>query len=177
MAPYSEAVDIPLIIRWPRRVGAGRKSDILYTPIDHFPTLVSMCGLGTPKIVDGMNLSRRVLEGKGPDRDSALMMNFVSHWDYPETMTLWPEWRGVRTRQHTYVRWLNGAEELYDNTADPYQYRNLCEGRNSPAVLNRLRSRLKDLLKEAHDEFLPGNRYGEWFTTDRDLIRTALGPV
>jgi hypothetical protein len=136
-----------------------------------------MCGLETPKIVDGMNLSGRVLEGKGPDRDSALMMNFISHWDYPETMTLWPEWRGIRTRQHTYVRWLNGAEELYDNTADPYQYGNLCDGGNPPAVLNRLRSRLKDLLKEAHDEFLPGDRYGEWFTRDRDLIRTALGPV
>ncbi|MDP3000542.1 MAG: sulfatase [Bryobacterales bacterium] len=177
MVPYSEAVDIPLIVRWPRRIGAGRKSDTLYTPIDHFPTLASMCGLETPKIVDGMNLSGRVLEGKGPDRDSALMMNFISHWDFPETMTLWPEWRGVRTRQHTYVRWLNGAEELYDNSADPYQCRNLHDGRNSPAVLNRLRSRLKDLLKEAHDEFLPGDRYGEWFTRDRDLIRTALGPV
>ena len=104
-------------------------------------------------------------------------MNFVSHWDYPETMTEWPEWRGVRTRQHTYVRWLNGAEELYDNLEDPLQFRNLFDGRNAPAAMNRLRSRLDDLLKEAHDEFLPGTRYGEWFTPERNLIRTALGPV
>jgi len=40
-----------------------------------------------------------------------------------------------------------------------------------------MRSRLRDLLHDSHDEFLPGTRYGEWFTPDRDMIRNALGPV
>jgi hypothetical protein len=43
--------------------------------------------------------------------------------------------------------------------------------------MNRLRSRLKDLLHDAHDDFLPGTQYGEWFTPDRNLIRNALGPT
>ncbi|MCX6633805.1 MAG: sulfatase [Acidobacteria bacterium] len=177
MVPYSEAVDIPLIVRWPKRIQPGRKSNALYTPMDHFPTLASMCGLQTPGIVNGQDLSGQVIEGRGSQPDAALLMNFVSHWDYPETMTEWPEWRGVRTRQHTYVRWLNGPEELYDNLEDPLQFRNLFDGRNAPAVMDRLRSRLGDLLKEAHDEFLPGTRYGDWFTPERNLVRTALGPV
>ena len=177
MVPYAEAVDVPLIVRWPKHIQAGRKSDALYTPIDHFPTLATMCGLEVPTIVNGVELSGQVLTGKGREPDAALLMNFVSHWDYPETMTDWPEWRGVRTKQHTYVRWLNGAEELYDNLADPFQERNLHDGRNSPAIMNRLRSRLKDLLHDAHDDFLPGTQYGEWFTPDRNLIRNALGPT
>jgi arylsulfatase A-like enzyme len=176
MVPYAEAVDVPLAIRWPGRIRAGSKSDALFTPIDHLPTLARMCGLQVPEIVNGMDFSATIQGRKGPDRDAALMMNFVSHWDYPETMTDWPEWRGVRTRQHTYVRWLNGAEELYDNAADPYQMRNLFDGVNSPAVMTRLRARLKDLLHEANDEFLPGDRYGEWFTPDRNLTRNAKGP-
>ena len=45
------------------------------------------------------------------------------------------------------------------------------------AIMNRLRSRLKDLLHDAHDDFLPGTQYGEWFTPDRNLIRNALGPI
>jgi arylsulfatase A-like enzyme len=176
MVPYAEAVDIPLIVRWPGHIRAGSKSGALFTPMDYFPTLASLCGLSVPDIVNGMDLSAHALGRQGPERDAALMMNFVSHWDYPETNTDWPEWRGLRTRQHTYVRWLNGAEELYDNLADPCQMRNLFDGRSAPEAMTRLRARLPDLLRESHDEFLPGNRYAEWLTPRRDVVRNALGP-
>jgi arylsulfatase A-like enzyme len=174
MAPYAEAVDIPLVVRWPKRVRAGSKSDALYTPMDHLPTLASLCGLPVPSIVNGLDLSQTALGRKGGERDAALMMNYVSHWDYPETNTDWPEWRGIRTKQHTYVRWLNGAEELYDNLADPLQMRNLFDGRRAPEVMRRLRARLKDLLAESHDEFPPGTAYAEWFTLERDMVKRVL---
>jgi arylsulfatase A-like enzyme len=174
MVPYAEAVDIPLIVRWPKRVRAGSKSDALYTPMDHLPTLASLCGLPVPSIVNGLDLSQTALGRKGGERDAALMMNYVSHWDYPETNTDWPEWRGIRTKQHTYVRWLNGAEELYDNLADPLQMRNLFDGRRAPEVMRRLRARLKDLLAESHDEFPPGTAYAEWFTLERDMVKRVL---
>ncbi|MEK7404067.1 MAG: sulfatase [Acidobacteriota bacterium] len=177
MVPYAEAVDIPLIIRWPGHTRAGSKSDALYTPMDHLPTLASLCGLRTPGIVNGMDLSTHALGRKGPERDAALMMNFVSHWDFPETNTEWPEWRGLRTRQHTYVKWLSGAEELYDNLADPYQMRNLFDGRSAPEAMTRLRGRLGDLLRETRDGFPPGASYADWFTLQRDTVRTALGPL
>jgi len=177
MVPYAEAVDVPLTVRWPKRIKPGSKSDALYTPMDHFPTLASLCGLAIPDIVNGIDLSAAALGRKGRERDAALMMNFVSHWDFPETMTDWPEWRAVRTRQHTYVRWLNGPEELYDNREDPYQMKNLFDGRSAPVVITSLRSRLRELLVESHDEFFPGSRFTEWFTPARDLLRNAAGPV
>lgn len=177
MVAYAEAIDIPLIYRWPGRIPSGLKSDVLFTPMDQFPTLAGLCDLEIPGIVNGMNLSAAAFGRTGPERDAALLANYVSHWDYPETMTEWPEWRGVRTKQHTYVRWLNGAEELYDNLADPYQMRNLFDGRAVPPEMARLRSRLRDLLQDSHDEFLPGDRYAEWMTPDRDIIRNALGPL
>lgn len=177
MVPYAEAVDIPLIVRWPGHTHAGTKSDVLYTPMDHFPTLASLCGLGIPSIVNGMDLSSHVLGRKGPEHDVALMMNFVSHWDYPETGTEWPEWRGLRTKQYTYAKWLNGAEELYDNRADPYQMRNLIDGHHAPEVMTHLRARLRDLLHETRDDFPPGTSYADWLTLNRDMVRTALGHV
>ena len=174
MVPYAEAVDIPLIMRWPGHIKPGSKTDVLHTPIDHLPTLASLCGLQVPAIVNGTDLSAAALGRKGHEPDAALMMNFVSHWDFPEGGTSWPEWRGVRTRQHTYVRWLAGAEELYDNAADPYQMRNLLEGGvGGPEIATRLRSRLKDLLHDAHDDFLPGAAYADWFTLDRNVKHTA----
>ena len=36
-----------------------------------------------------------------------------------------PEWWGVRTLRYTYVEYINGDRELYDNQADPLQLRNL----------------------------------------------------
>jgi arylsulfatase A-like enzyme len=177
MVPYSEAVDVPLIIRWPKHVRPGSKSDALYTPMDHLPTLARLCGLQVPDIVNGVDLSGHVLGRGGSERDAVLMMNYVSHWDFPESGTEWPEWRGVRTKQHTYVRWLNGAEELYDNAADPYQFRNLFNGRQAPDILRRMRARLKDLLADAHDDFPPGTAYRQWFTLERNMVRNAVGKV
>ena len=173
MVPYAEAVDIPLIIRWPRRIKARSRTGVLHTPMDHFPTLASLSGIRAPTIVNGLDLSASALGSSGPGRDAALMMNFVSHWNYPESGTLWPEWRGLRTKQFTYVRWLTGAEELYDNTADPYQVRNLFDGGRPPEIAMRLRSRLKDLLHESHDQFPPGTAYAEWLTVERNLKHTA----
>jgi hypothetical protein len=74
-------------------------------------------------------------------------------------------------------RWLAGGEELYDNVADPYQMTNLVGSGAAPAVLTRLRGRLKELLALAHDDFRPGTGYGGWYDSQRNLLRTGLGPV
>ncbi len=88
-----------------------------------------------------------------------------------------PEWRGVRTKQHTYVRWISGEEELFDNLADPYQMHSLSLDAAEPDALVRLRFRASDLLSAAHDDFLPGDGYRNWYDDCRNLVRTALGPV
>jgi arylsulfatase A-like enzyme len=177
MVPYAEAIDIPLIVRWPRGIPAGVRIDALQTPMDHFPTLCGLAGLPIPSEVDGADLSM-IVTGEGSDgREEVLIGQYSSGELWFETGTTWPEWRGVRTKQYTYVRWLTGAEELYDNVADPYQMANLAEDGAEPEALLRLRARLPDLLAAAHDDFRPGTDYSDWYDDCRDLVRTALGPV
>jgi len=177
MVPYNEAVHIPCIIRWPGHIPAGRRLDVLHTPMDYFPTLCALAGLEAPPTCDGLDLSDAILGTGRIERDAVLMMNYVSHWDYFDSGTIWPEWRAVRTRRYTYVKWLAGQEELYDNDVDPYQMRNLVEVPEARPILEKLRARLKELLAEAHDEFLPGTAYADWYDEQRNLVRTALGPV
>jgi arylsulfatase A-like enzyme len=177
MVPYAEAMNIPLLIRWPGRVEAGSRIDALQVPMDHLPTLCGLAGMRIPSEADGADLSPVILGQSKDSRDEVLIGNYTSHWDFFQTGTRWPEWRGLRTKQYTYCRWLAGEEELYDNLEDPYQMKNLAEGGGEPAVLKRLRERLKDLLAAAHDDFLPGTAYGEWYDGRRNLIRTGLGPV
>jgi len=79
--------------------------------------------------------------------------------------------------QRSGVKWLTGAEELYDNASDPYQMNNLATNQRDLPRLQKMRKALKDLLAQAHDEFLSGIQYADWYDDQRNLIRTALGPV
>lgn len=177
MVPYAESIDVPLVMRWPGQIAAGVQIDALQTPMDHLPTLCGLAGLPIPGEVDGMDLSRIVTRGDSHARDAVLLGHYSSAEAWFDTGTLWPEWRGVRTKQYTYVRWLAGAEELYDNLADPYQLTNLAENGAEPEALPSLRRRLSDLLAAAHDDFRAGKDYGDWYGDCRNLLRTALGPV
>lgn len=176
MTPYRESVGIPLVMRWPGVVPAGRRSTALYTPIDHLTTLCALAAIEPPGYADGVDLSP-VLRGGTHERDAVLMMNYVGGWVNFKTGEPKPEWRGVRTARHTFVRWLGGAEELYDDRADPYQMRNLIDDPAASEVAAELRARLERMLAAAHDEFLPGAAYADWYDDERNLIRTGLGPV
>ncbi len=176
MVPYAESVNIPLIMRLPDGP-RGEISDALYTPIDHRATLCGLAGLSAPKECDGIDLSAVCRGQKDSNREDVLMANYSANWDYFQTGTDWPEWRGVHTKTHTYVKWLTGEEELYDNLADPYQMNNLAAEGKTPTELGRFRDRLKTLLAEAHDDFRPGNRYAEWFDQERNCIETGLGKM
>ncbi|MDA2928602.1 sulfatase-like hydrolase/transferase [Acidobacteria bacterium AH-259-O06] len=177
MVPYAESVDVPLIFRWPGRIRAGATSDVLYTPVDHMATLCKLAGLEVPDTCDGRDLSPVVL-GKGSvDRDAALMAHYVSTPNFFQSGTDFPEWRACRTKQYTYVKWLTAKEELYENAADPYQMNNLAEGQKVLPLLQKMRARLKDLLADAHDDFLPGTAYADWYDDQRNLIGNALGPI
>ena len=177
MVPYAEAINIPLVMRWPSRIPAGSRIDTLHMPMDYLPTLCGLAGLPIPREVDGADLSSVVLGKDDDSRDEILIGSYTSNWDFLQTGTDWPEWRGVKTKQYTYCRWLAGGEELYDNWADPYQMENLAENGAEPEALVRLRARLSDLLAAAHDDFRPGTDYHDWYDNRRNLVRTALGPV
>jgi arylsulfatase A-like enzyme len=177
MVPYAEAANIPLVMRWPGKIPAGVTSDVLYTPVDHLPTLCGLAGLDAPSEADGEDLSE-VVFGRGRSyREAVLMANYTSHWDYFQSGTRWPEWRGVHTNRYTYVKWLSGMEELYDNLEDPYQMHNLASEESARIILLELRFRLKELMITAHDDFLSGKQYAAWYDAERNLLRTALGPT
>ena len=184
MVPYDEAVQVPLLIRWPGHLASGSRTDTLQTPLDHMPTLIAMAGLRAPQGLDGIDLSgelSELFEGHTVERNAALMSNYTADWDFFMTASQanarWPEWRGVKTKQYTYARWIDGETELYHDLADPEQMNDLSDDPNHAGVVDELEATLQTLLAEAHDEFLPGNAYVEWVDRERNIIKTGLGPV
>ena len=181
MIPYDEAVQVPLLMRWPGRLTSGSRTDTLQTPLDHMPTLIAMAGLEVPDGLDGIDLSHELLDGSSVDREAVLMSNYSAHLDYYMTATQpganWPEWRGVKSKQYTYARWITGETELYDDLTDPEQLNDLSDDPAHAAVVEELEATLQILLAEAHDEFLPGNAFVDWVDRERNIIKTGLGPV
>lgn len=48
----------------------------------------------------------------------------------------------MRTLRWHYIRYNNGAEELYDRETDPYEWTNLAARTGSETVLQQMRQRL-----------------------------------
>jgi arylsulfatase A-like enzyme len=165
--PYKEALNIPLIYRGPGILQEGLRKKVPFTPMDHLPTLCALAGIKIPDGKDGVNLASVL---KNPDEDenrTVLIGNYVSEFNTFSSGTTSPEWRGVYSGRFTYVKWLTGKEEFYDNTKDPFQLNNLVEDGGSSEIISEFRKKLNNLLTEAGDDFLPGNAYGKWFNENR----------
>ena len=107
-------------------------------------------------MVEGLNLAHLVTGQPGTSPHSALMEIIA-----PFCESIEPEWRAVRTARYTYARTLQGAWLLYDNTADPYQLRNLVADSRYAALRSELDGELTAWLARTHDEFLPAAAYRE----------------
>jgi arylsulfatase A-like enzyme len=172
--PFKEAISIPLIYSFPGVIKEGLRKKVPFTPMDHLPTLCSLAGIKIPKGKDGVNLAGVIKNpGKDVNRD-VLIGNYVSSFNTFSTGTTFPEWRGVYSGGYTYAKWLTGREEFYDNTRDPYQFKNLVDDMGSSKLLGEFRIKLKNLLVEAGDDFLPGSVYGKWFDEYRYPIMSEI---
>ena len=171
--PWEESIRVPFLLRWPKRFGwQGREVDALLDTPDILPTLLSLCHIPIPATVEGQDFSATIDGGQDPSGGAALI-----YCPHPFGQFLrrdgGREYRGLRTRSHTYVRDLNGPWLLYDNENDPYQLQNLV---NRPAVQPiqaELDARLQRKLDERGDEFLPGMTYVERWNYPLDETGTV----
>lgn len=152
--PWDESVRIPFLVRYPRKWGTkGRR---LETPIslpDLMPTLLGLAGMKVPASIQGIDRSSLTENPR-----AAALINLP----VPITEARrygFAEYRGVRTRTHTYARTLKGPWLMYDNRSDPYQMHNLAADSahlKTRAELDRL---LDAELRRVGDDFLPAAHY------------------
>ncbi len=157
--PWEESIRVPFLLRWPQRFGLqGRETDALLDTPDILPTLLSLCDMPIPDTVEGKDFSASIDGGPDPSGGGALI-----YCPHPFGQFLRPdggrEYRGLRTRTHTYARDLNGPWLLYDNEADPFQMDNLIDRPELKSLQAELESQLQDKLDDRGDEFLPGETY------------------
>ncbi len=171
--PYEESILIPFIARLPGVFEGGSRCDSLIAPVDIFPSLCSLCGVPIPRTVEGRDLTKEWC-GAGAGQDAVLLMNFTNSYDYP---TDGKEWRGVRTRTHTYARWLDGKVVLYDLESDPEQLHNLADDPSHQELRESLEATLQERMAAIGDKLVPCSSYANWFDEQRRVVRNAHGSL
>jgi len=121
--------------------GVTKPGGVCHRPVDYmqiYPTLCDLCGLPTPKHVEGESI-RKLLEN--PD----------APWEKPAITTWLYNNHAIRSEEWRYIRYADGSEELYHNLMDPYEWTNLA---NRPEYA-RQKAELAKWLPTVNKEPLP----------------------
>lgn len=102
---------VPLIIAGPG-IAAQQSCTHPVSLLDLYPTLVELAGLPAKSEVDGVSLV-------------PLLKNPAALWERPALTTAGFKNHALRTDRWRYIRYADGAEELYDHSNDPLERTNL----------------------------------------------------
>ncbi len=119
---WEKANRIPFIIVAPGITKPGSRCDKPVSLVDIYPTLIELANLPSKKDLDGLSLVPLL---KNPD----------IQWTRPAIMTMGPGNHAVRSERWRYIRYSDGAEELYDHQNDPWEWTNLAANQKYADVI------------------------------------------
>ena len=99
---YDWGVHMPLAMRWPGRVPAGRTIEEFVSHVDLAPTILEAAGVPAPQGMAGQSLLPLLKGERGGVRDCAFTAMERHTWCRPEGATY--PMRAIRTRQFLYIR-------------------------------------------------------------------------
>jgi arylsulfatase A-like enzyme len=140
--PWEESINIPFILRYPRKVAKGQRRDWIVSSVDVMPTLLGLCDIPVPAKVQGVDYSGTFTGKSDAQRDAAFLF-IVNSGQGPGT-----DWRGIRTKEWTYAYHVSGDWVMYDLENDPYQLKNLVDDPKFADKKKELHRHLESMRKE-----------------------------
>ncbi|MES2794049.1 MAG: sulfatase [Planctomycetota bacterium] len=128
-ALWEEATRAPFIWVAPGVTHPGGVCNRTVDFMSIFPTLTDLTSIPTPSHVEGKSLR-------------ALLADPQAQWDQPALTTHGENNHAVRSEGWRYIRYADGSEELYDETADPYEWTNLAQKPESAERIKQLSAAL-----------------------------------
>ncbi len=139
---YEGGQRVPLIVRWPGRVPAGRVTDAPVNNTDWIPTLMELIGAPAPTGLDGVSFAPGLLGGDFVERPIC--------WHFPHYTNQGGRPSGaIRDGAWLLIeRYDDGGVELYDLAADAGEQRDVTH--REPERVAVLRAKL-DAWRRAHN--------------------------
>lgn len=122
-------VRVPLFIKWPEKIPAGKVVEELTAHIDFLPSLAELAGIEFEEVnpVDGRSFAPLIFE-EHIDWEDRYLFTHQSRWDSLEQFPA-----SVRNNQYRAVRY-GDTWELYDMQQDPSQRENIAS--ENPEMVN-----------------------------------------
>jgi iduronate 2-sulfatase len=147
MSVFEESARVPLIIAAPEmRVKGGVAGDPVGL-IDLYPTLAELCGVKTPKNLQGQSLVPMLKDPSATGRG----------WAITQVSRRVREKQGgrfygysLRTPRWRYTEWAEGTKgrELYDHDVDPRELTNLAADPSHAETIARLSKQLREAIHQ-----------------------------
>ncbi len=122
---WERATRVPFFIAAPGITLPGSVCNRPVNLIDIYPTLIDLCGLKTNTKFDGTSLV-------------PLLEDPEAAWERPSVITCERGNHAVRSERWRYIRYNDGAEELYDCDNDPHEWTNLAEDPKFDSIKQKL---------------------------------------
>lgn len=159
-SPYTEAMNVPFIIRYPKKL-KHKVSPLLLSSADIMPTLLSLSGLKekTPNTVQGRDLSSFLTKRKSKEEAPSgilYLRNSDGEKDKDgKVITYFPVARGIKTEHYTLAITIDRKKQIkdilfFDDMNDPYQMNNL-QIEKYRTEYKKLCEQMGALLKETDD--------------------------
>jgi iduronate 2-sulfatase len=151
MCLFDETTRVPLIVAAPGRKSAVASSRIVEL-VDVFPTLAELCGLPQPPALEGTSFVPLLNNPERTWKQAAFtVVSRGTNIDATRSLDPTKMGRTVVDNRWRYTEWHDGATELYDHAADPFEYVNLAgDSKHSPT-----RNELQKLLRGGWQAALP----------------------
>ncbi len=155
---YDQTLHVPLILRYPGKVPAGKRMSGFNRQQDLVPTLLELAGIETDIAFDGKSLMRLV-DGSVASYDSEFYITECTWMRKHGWRT--PEWKLIVALEPDFH--FKPEVELYNLIADPGENNNVAEA--EPEIVAMLRARMDAwIAKREAETGLPNpiHRQGDW---------------
>ena len=122
---YEGGVRVPLMVRWPKKIPAGKTTDAIVNNIDLYPTLLELAGVPLPQnhMIDGLSFAPVLLQGKAFPRDTSF--SWFPYHDAGISVRK-GDWKLIR-RFRENPKYYEGLVELYNLDEDLGETNNLAK--------------------------------------------------
>jgi arylsulfatase A-like enzyme len=115
---YEGGIRVPMIVRWPGQIPAGKTSDAVWSFVDFMPTALEIADAEYDGDLDGSSVLDLLKTGEARERDR------LYYWEFPEKELTQAaregKWKVVRPAK-------NAPLELYDLSTDPNESKDVAK--------------------------------------------------